>query len=194
MYNFISGTVADKTQNAIIIENGGIGYEIAVTSGTAFDTEIGDFIKLYTYLNVKEDAMNLFGFKVKAEKAMFMHLISISGIGPKVALSILGSVDLKELTVCIVSGNSSGLNRIKGVGKKTAERIIIELKDKIVCDYSDDEFKTAVPAVNDAKIDEAAMYLMAMGITKAEAVRRINAIYSDGMDTEQLVVAALAVK
>lgn len=192
MYNYISGIAGDKTKNAIIVECGGIGYEIFASPATINRVTIGENIKLYTYLNVKEDEMSLYGFTEKAEKTMFLHLISISGIGPKAALGVLGGVDLKELTVSIVTGNSSQLNKIKGIGKKTAERIIVELRDKIVCEYDETGVKPTVAA--EKIVDDAAMYLIAMGMNKSEAVRKIESVFSADKSVEQLVVDALSVK
>lgn len=193
MYNFISGTIADKTENALVVENLGIGYEIFAAKAVIGSLQVGEKVKLYTYLSVKEDEMSLYGFVNKADKTMFLHLISISGIGPKMALSILGGVSIKELTINIVSGNSSQLNKIKGIGKKTAERIIIELRDKITCDYDDLDGQD-VPVTDEKSIDEAAPYLIAMGMTKSEAVRKVKSVWAADMSVEQLVIAALSVK
>ena len=193
MYSFFDGIIADITDNALVIETNGIGYEIFTTARILSSVTVGEKKKIYVYLNVKEDEMSLYGFSNKAEKAMFLHLISISGIGPKLAISILSGVDLKDLAMYIVSGNSSQLNKIKGVGKKTAERIIIELKDKLAGEYkADEELTAAIKPSSD--LEDAVLYLMAMGIAKAEALRRIKIIATEGMTVEQLVVAALASK
>ena len=191
MYSFFDGIIADITDNAVVIEINGIGYEIFSTARILAAAAIGEKKKLYTYLHVKEDELSLYGFTSKAEKTMFLHLISISGIGPKLAISILSGVDLKDLAMYIVSGNSSQLNKIKGVGKKTAERIIIELKDKLSGEYKADGEEEIKPT---ADIEDAVLYLMAMGLTKSEAVRRIKIVAADGMTVEQMVVAALSAK
>lgn len=199
MYNYLYGQITEKETNYIVVDCSGIGYEVNMTSTSLSKIELESEQKIYTYLNVKEDEMSLYGFLNKAEKEMFVHLISISGIGPKLALSIMGGIELNDLAICIVSGNAAALNGIKGVGKKTAERIIIELKDKIVCSAQSAEISTvSVDATDDAVVTDASMYLIAMGINKVEAVRKVKAVLAsedcDKNKLEDIVVKALAVK
>ena len=193
MYSYFEGIVAEITQTSVIIDINGIGYELFSTSGAREQARVGEKIKLFTFLNIKEDEMSLYGFIDKAEKAMFLNLVSISGIGPKLAMSILGGVELSELAGSIVSGNSTRLNKIKGVGKKTAERIIVELRDKLSSEYKDDDAKIPVDVCAE-KTEDAVLYLMAMGLAKSEAGRKVSAVYLPNMTTEQIVVAALAAK
>lgn len=118
MYNYIQGKIVDKTFTSIVVDNNGIGYEIGVSGNTLFDVAVGEITKVYTYLYVREDEMSLYGFSRLEEKKLFMRLIEISGIGPKMAMQILGGYDLKTLTVAIATGDVKTLCKIKGLGKK----------------------------------------------------------------------------
>ena len=131
MYAFLKGVIADKGQNEIVIDVGGVGYQLSCSMTTLQEIPpVGETKKVYTYLSVREDAMELFGFATKEEKSMYLRLLSVSGIGPKVALSILGSMPLRDLTLAIVTGDITALSRAPGVGKKTAQRLALELKEK----------------------------------------------------------------
>ena len=132
MLNYISGTIEYVQSDAVIVDANGIGYEISVNNRFLSKIgSVGDKIKVYVYLAVKEDGAFLFGFIDRAERNMFLRLITISGIGPKLAISILGGISSEELSRCIANGDTKALSSIKGIGKKTAERIILELRDKI---------------------------------------------------------------
>ena len=128
MNSYISGKIVGKSTNGIVIENNGIGYDIGVSGNTLYDVDTGEIAKIYTYLYVREDEMSLYGFSREEEKKLFLRLIDISGIGPKMAMQILGGYDLKTLTVAIASGDVKTLCKIKGLGKKTAELIVLNRK------------------------------------------------------------------
>ena len=131
MIAYIKGKVIDEFEGGVVLENNGIGYEIQCSAGLLqkllTDREGG----VYTYLQVKEDGLSLFGFDNKEEKHMFLKLISISGIGPKMAMSILSGMRVSELATAIATSDVKGLSKIKGLGKKTAEKIVLELHGKI---------------------------------------------------------------
>ena len=131
MIAYIKGKVIDEFDDGVVLENNGIGYEIQCSAGLLqkllTDREGG----VYTYLQVKEDGLSLFGFDNKEEKHMFLKLISISGIGPKMAMSILSGMRVSELATAIATSDVKGLSKIKGLGKKTAERIILELRESV---------------------------------------------------------------
>jgi Holliday junction DNA helicase RuvA len=132
MYAYISGRVAEKGSGELIIETGGVGYALQCSMTTLSQAPAtGENMRCYTYLSVREDAMDLFGFATKEEKAMFLRLTSVSGIGPRTALGVLGSMPLKDLHLAILTGDLNALSRAPGVGKKTAQRITLELKDQI---------------------------------------------------------------
>ena len=192
MYAYIKGRITEASENTLVIEAGGIGYEVAVSSYTASGTKPGADTTLYTYMSVREDGIGLFGFSSRDERSVFLKLISISGIGPKLALAILGGMPPKDLGVCIASGNAAALSSIKGVGKKTAERIIVELKDKMSAEYT----AAAIPERTDLKgvAKEAAEVLIALGYKPDAAESAVAAIYKDGMTVNQTVHKAIGGK
>ena len=186
MINYLVGEIAYKSENLIVIEIGGVGYEISV-SMTTLDSlpPVGSVCKVYTYLNVREDELSLFGFSSVEEKEMFLKLISVSGIGPRVALSILSGIRLSDLAVAIKTGDTKLLSTIKGLGKKTAERIVLELKDKIsVVGLSHEQCEEPL---NESMIDEATEALISLGINKNEAYRLARENSSMCQTTEEII-------
>lgn len=172
MYNYIIGEIAIKSEGLVVLENNGIGYEIAVSMNTldALPCQ-GQTAKVYTFLNVREDAMNLYGFATPEEKNMFLKLTDVSGVGPKVALSILSGIRLSDLAIAIKQEDTKLLSTIKGIGKKTAERIILELKDKIdLVGYDLTKIEKG-ECLNNSSIDEATEVLISLGVGKNEAYR-----------------------
>lgn len=169
MYNYIQGKIVDKTLTAIVVDNNGIGYEIGVSGNTLMDVDMGEIVKIYTYLYVREDEMSLYGFSRLEEKHLFMRLIDISGIGPKLAMQILGGYDLKTLTVAIASGDSKTLCKIKGLGKKTAELIILNLREQVADDIT--LFSDHQDAITGEDIADAVFALESLGLSKTDAVR-----------------------
>ena len=132
MYAYISGTMADMQEGTVVVDNHGIGYEIGVSNTTlASLPSLGKTIKLFVYHSIKEDEEALYGFFSVAEKSMFCRLISVSGVGPKLALSVLSGISVQSLSTCILTGDVKTLAKIKGIGKKTAERIVLELKENV---------------------------------------------------------------
>ena len=194
MYAYLKGTVADKGQNEVVIDVGGVGYLLSCSMTTLQEIPpVGESMKVHTYLSVREDAMELFGFATKEEKSMFTRLLSVSGIGPKVALSILGSMPLRDLTLAIVTGDITALSRAPGVGKKTSQRLALELKEKV--DQSDLD---AVPVsggvytpIQEDAATEALAALQALGYTPAEASKAINQVRGQSNSPNELVRLAL---
>ena len=172
MYNYISGKIVGKTTNSIVVDNNGIGYEIGVSGNTLFDVDMGEIVQIYTYLYVREDEMSLYGFSREEEKKLFLRLIDISGIGPKMAMQILGGYDLRTLTVAIASGDVKTLCKIKGLGKKTAELIVLNLRDAAAEDISGDENGGGGVAGDD--VADAVFALESLGLSKTEAVRAVS--------------------
>ena len=169
MYNYIQGKIVDKTLTAIVVDNNGIGYEIGVSGNTLMDVDMGEIVKIYTYLYVREDEMSLYGFSRLEEKKLFMRLIDISGIGPKLAMQILGGYGLKTLTVAIASGGSKTLCKIKGLGKKTAELIILNLREQVADDIT--LMNDHQDAITGEDIADAVFALESLGLSKTDAVR-----------------------
>lgn len=192
MYAFITGTLASADAAAVVIENNGIGYEIFVSSATLSSAgSVGSRIKLYTYLHVSDDAMKLYGFYSQEEKAMFLKLISVSGIGPKVALQILSGTDVRTLAIAIVNGDAKTLSRIKGIGKKTAERVILELREQVEGDAVSGE--PLVGIGGDGMGQEAAAVLVSLGMSRTDAVKAVNKVMAGGKASslEALITLAL---
>ncbi len=194
MYAYLKGTVADKGLNELVLDVQGVGYLLSVSMTTLQDAPpAGESMKVYTYLSVREDAMELYGFSSREEKAMFLKLLSISGIGPKLALAILGSMPLRDLSLAIVTGDVTALSRAPGVGKKTAQRIALELKEKV----SEGDFAAAPTAhtsftpVQEDAATEALAALQALGYTAQEAARAISQVRGQSDKANDLVRLAL---
>lgn len=191
MYAYIQGTVAEVGENTVVLDVGGVGYELNATASAVYSCAVGAVRRLPTYLVVKEDEMSLYGFADMSEKNMFLRLIAVSGIGPKLALSVLGGMSVRELSRNIASGNSAALLSIKGVGKRTAERIVVELKDKITesCDGAGDAVqKSDLPE----KAEEAVGVLVALGFKPDAAVKAVTAAYKEDMTVNQIVHKAIS--
>lgn len=196
MYAYLKGTVADKGLNELVLDVQGVGYLLSVSMTTLQDAPpAGESMKVYTYLSVREDAMELYGFSSREEKAMFLKLLSISGIGPKLALAILGSMPLRDLSLAIVTGDVTALSRAPGVGKKTAQRIALELKEKV----SEGDFAAAPTAhtsftpVQEDAATEALAALQALGYTAQEAARAISQVRGQSDKANDLVRLALRI-
>lgn len=194
MLSFIDGTIEYIEENIIALLCGGVGYEVIVSNATlARYANSRDTIRLYTFLQVKEDGLTLFGFHSKDERSMFLKLLSVSGVGAKTALGILSGTQLKDLALSIVTGDAAALSKIKGIGKKTAERIVLELKEKV--SSSDLTAGSAVIPNFDPSAgaeSDAVLALMALGITKGEAIRAVNAALTAGKEsTEDIIGYAL---
>ncbi len=193
MIGFIKGTIAETTEGAILLENNGIGYEIAVSNTTLTQISVKQPISLFTYLNVREDGLYLYGFATKEEKNMFLKLISISGVGPKVALGILSGIELNNLIIAIISSDTKTLSKIKGIGKKTAERIILELREGLDVDSSlllegcSDECLETM----DKDAMDAIGALRGLGIAQNEAVKAVRAAKAKASNIEELISIAL---
>ena len=194
MYAYLNGKVAEKGQNSLVIDVNGVGYLLSVSMNTLQETPpVGESMKVYTHFSVREDAMELYGFATPEEKRMFTRLNTISGIGPKVALSILGAMPLRDLTLAIVTGDITSLSRAPGVGKKTAQRIALELKEKV-----DESDFSAVPVsqgaftpVQEDAAQEALAALQALGYTAAEAAKAVSQVRGQSESANELVRLAL---
>lgn len=187
MYSYITGKVVNKTFSSVVLENNGIGYEIGVSGNTLYDVELGEIAKIYTYLFVREDEMSLYGFSREEEKKLFLRLIDISGIGPKMAMQILSGYDLKTLTVAIASGDVKTLCKIKGLGKKTAELIVLNLREVAAQDVT--EPQGADIAGDD--VSEAVFALESLGMSKTEAVRAASEAKKSVSGTENIIAYCL---
>lgn len=197
MYAFIEGTVAAKSTSEIVIAAGGIGYKIlCTTTALSGAPRIGETMRVYTFLNVREDALELFGFLTLEEHNLFMKLTGVSGIGPRTALAIVGSMPIGDLKLAVVTGDIAMLSRAPGVGRKTAQRIALELKDKFAPEdlITEGGVMPALEASATGSAQEALLALISLGYTQAEAARAISqAQQREGTDAtpDQLVRSAL---
>lgn len=192
MYSFISGTVVCVDDGQIVIENHGIGYQLSVTATTLADAgHVGRNLQLWTYLQVKEDGITLFGFSTREEKDMFLRLLSISGIGPKMAQQILSGCDLKTLALCIATGDVKTLSKVKGLGKKTAERLVLELRDSV-----GGMELTGVAAAGDTGasgglVEDAVAALSSLGFDRAAVLRVVSEVVKETQKLDEVVAIAL---
>ena len=191
MYSYIKGTVEEIYIDSIVVENNGIGYKINVSSNTIMNLQVGEATKIYTQLIVREDDMSLCGFVSREELKMFELLTSVSKIGPKVALSILSFASPAQLGAYILSEDIGKLSKAPGVGKKTAERIVLELKDKV--DKNNIEFEPTLLSQKPTLIsqDESVDALVALGYTLSESKEAVQKCKKDGMNTEAIIKKAL---
>ncbi len=183
MYSYLNGEVVKCEDSNVIMDVGGVGYELAVSAYTLADCKVGQKQRLYTYLQIKEDGIQLFGFSTEEEKKMFLRLISVSGVGCKMAQAVLSGIDSNALAVAIFNGDTKQLNKIKGIGKKTAERLVLELKEKVIVDASaiPQEVHTATTLTKDKQ--DAIAILVSLGKSQADAEKLIEAASKLGATT-----------
>lgn len=191
MYDYIDGKLAFKSPAHVVIDAGGVGYHINISLNTYSQIPEGERCKLYVWLHVKEDAHTLYGFASEGERRLFQHLISISGIGPNTGRMMLSSITPAEIQAAIVQGNVALIQRIKGIGPKSAQRIILELQDKLRKEGPDT--LTVMPASATVK-DEALAALVMLGFVRNAAEKVLDqeiAKYSGVLTVEQLIKFAL---
>ena len=192
MYSYIKGIIEEISLDHVVIDNNGIGYKINASANTIMKLQLGCECKIYTKLIVKEDDMSLCGFYDKEELRMFELLTSISKIGPKVGLGILSFASPKQIGAYILSEDIGKLSKAPGVGKKTAERIVLELKDKI--DKNNVEFEATLLTNKPAVVsqDEAVDDLVALGYSLQESKEAVQKCKKDGLNTEDIIKKSLS--
>ena len=199
MYAYIKGIITDRNDQQIVIENNGIGYLINCPLGISAELGgLGEEITVYLYQSVKEDDISLYGFSSRDQKEMFLKLITVSGIGPKVAHTICASLSAEQIAAAVMSGNVALLTGVKGLGKKTAERIILELKDKLKSQLGSAagvSMKPSAAVVSSAGdqgvMQDAVGALVVLGYKDQEAAEAVAAAYEDGTGLEDLIRKAL---
>lgn len=197
MIRFIKGILEETTDNTIILENNGIGFEVFVPENVmAQMPQTGSEIKIHTYFHVREEAMQLFGFLTKSDLRMFELLITVNGIGPKGALGILSVFSADELRMSIFAGDAKTISKAPGIGKKTAEKLILELKDKISFEDSIQSYANLSSGTdkNEQAIarTDAIEALVALGYSQTESVKVVQSIaLESGMDSETILKEAL---
>ena len=196
MYYYVSGTVAHIEPYLAVVDCGGVGYACRTTAYTLSQIKKGDRAKLFTFLSVREDAMDLYGFASQEELKLFQQLISVSGVGPKAALGILSSSTPANLAMSIITGDEKTLTRAPGVGKRIAQRVILELKDKLakgqtVSGSGESVAMDAVTIIPQNKLSEATAALAVLGYSQAEINMALKGVDIDGQPLEQIIRLAL---
>ena len=194
MFYYLNGVVAEMEANLAVIDCGGVGYACATTNYTLSQLKKGERAKLYTYMNVREDAVELFGFARQSELHSFKLLLGVSGVGPKAALSILSANTPANLAMAVVMGDEKALTAAPGIGKKIAQRIILELKDKLAKEqssFSGDSGAILPVAVPDDKTREAGAALAVLGYSASEVTAALKGIDMDALPLEEIIRQAL---
>lgn len=192
MINHIKGNITYKSPTFIVVETNGVGYHINISLNTYTQIEKLETVKILTLLQIKEDAHTLYGFAEEVERNLFKHLISVSGVGPSIAQLVLSGMQPDEVRVAIIGDNDLAFSKVKGIGPKTAKRIILDLKDKLVKDGGE-ELPTLSPSNNTMR-EEALSALLALGFQKILAQKALNKLLKERTDlktVEALIKAAL---
>lgn len=193
MISFLVGKIEEKSENCLVMDVNGVGYELIISNNTLASLPMeGETCKVLTYLQVSENTgVCLYGFATTEEKTMFMKLITVSGIGPKSAIGVLSGIKLSDLMVAIVSGDSTMLSKIKGLGKKSAERICLELKDKISAVSVDMGPTPLEMNVDEGILNDAVSTLINLGVNKNEAYRLARSKVTQGITAEEIIMKVL---
>ena len=196
MFYHLNGIVSELGQNLVVLECGGIGFALNATLNTVSRLKMGEKAKLYVAESIGETNFDLYGFADKAEKRCFEMLVSVSGIGPKAALSILSHNSPEGLALAIMSGDEKALTVAPGIGKKIAQRVILELKDKVSKEMGSTADilpagRPAVVAVSGGAVNDALAGLSVLGYSSAEIAPALKALDTEGMSAEQIIKAVL---
>lgn len=194
MFAYIKGSLEMKFKNYIVIDVGGLGYKVFM-SENAINTigEIGDFVKVFTYYKVREDDISIFGFKTQEELRMFELLLSVSGVGAKSALVMLSCIEPSEFAIAVISNNIKLLTQIPGIGTKSAQRIILELKDKLKSEQNSEqieESKAKSAKVNET-VQEAISGLMVLGYSRKDIEKAFEHLAVESLSVEDLIKKGL---
>ncbi|MBE6989406.1 MAG: Holliday junction branch migration protein RuvA [Ruminococcaceae bacterium] len=199
MFYYLSGTVAEIEANLAVIDCGGVGYACSTTNYTLSQLKRGERARLYTYMNIntnaKDDVVELFGFASQSELKSFRMLINVNGVGPRAALSILSSTTPANLAMSVVMGDEKALTAAPGIGKKIAQRIILELKDKLAKEQSSGGFEAAgitIPAMQQgSKSSEASAALAVLGYGTQDIAAALRGIDMEALPLEEIIRQAL---
>jgi Holliday junction DNA helicase RuvA len=191
MIAHLQGKLVEKTPTQVVIDCGGVGYHVNISLHTYSLLPATDFIKLFTHLQIKEDSHTLFGFVEKSEREIFKLLLSVSGIGASIARTMLSSLDPKQITNAIASGDVVTIQSIKGIGSKTAQRVILDLKEKVLKLYDLDEVSMSQ---NNTNRDEALSALEVLGFVRKASERVVEKIIKDAPDSSVEYIIKQALK
>lgn len=190
MIAYVKGKVIDEFDGGIVLENNGIGFEILCSASAAARLSRDKEGGVYTYFKTSDDGITLFGFDTKAEKNMFIKLISVSGVGPKLGISVLSGMSLGDLATAIATSDVKSLSRIKGLGKKTAERIILELREKVSENSVGDIIGGSAVGVSlSSEEEDAVIALMGLGFSSQESREAVKQAKLSGAVTVQEVIS-----
>ena len=196
MFSYLHGEIVEYGNSTVVVDVNGVGYEVAVSGYTMADCHLGQKQKLYAYMQVKEDGVTLYGFSTLEEKNMFLRLISVNGVGCKLAQAILSGIDSNSLALAIFNGDTRLLTKVKGMGKKTAERLVLELKEKVVVDAADMVLPiTQNPDLQINKdVQNAIAVLCSLGKSQSDAEKLVEAAAKLGATTaEELINMAFRI-
>jgi len=188
MIGFLRGKLLRKQPPHLLIDVQGVGYEVEAPMSTFYDLpDVGAETVLYTHLSIREDAHVLFGFGSEAERRFFRSLIRVNGVGPKLALTILSGISVDGFVRCVQENDTAALTRLPGVGKKTAERLVVEMRDRL----DDVGAPATLPGAKSHPRDEALSALVSLGYKPQEAAQMLRTIKEDGLSSEELIRRAL---
>ncbi|MCR4654181.1 MAG: Holliday junction branch migration protein RuvA [Eubacterium sp.] len=199
MIGFIKGVIEEITEDSVVVDNNGIGWQVFVPgSSLVGNIRQGEEIKLYTYLSVKQDSLSLFGFLNRDDREVFIRLLDVSGIGPKGALGILSVMSADDLRFAVLSDDAAAIAKAPGIGKKTAQKAVLELKDKFKLDdafekkLAHEQEKAGTAAAQAGAETDAVQALVALGYSGTEAMQAVRKVGAgEDMDSEAILKAAL---
>lgn len=197
MFAYIKGRLEYKSGDYIVVEANGVGYRINTALSTIETIgPVGTEVRVYTHLYVREDIMALYGFLTQEELGMFELLITVSGVGPKAALSLISTLTPSKFSLAVITEDAKALTKAQGIGNKMAQRVILELKDKIrkeqlAAAETGGSQSAVTPVRENTRAAEAISALMVLGYTALEASRAVSAVYSDDMDLEDIIKSSL---
>ncbi len=192
MISYLKGEITWKTPTWIIVETGGVGYQVLISLHTYAQIEPLERVKIYTHLLIREDSHTLYGFAEEGERMLFQHLISVSGVGPSTAQLLLSALAPDDIRSAIIGEQEQVFSKVKGIGPKTAKRIILDLKDKMV--KTSAEAPLSLPAQDNTTRQEALSALLALGFTQIQVQKALNTVLKENPSTrsvEELIKAAL---
>lgn len=193
MFAFLEGTVEEKQKDALVLNVGGVGFLVRTNPGTmAAAGQRGERFRVHTVLVVREDSMEVFGFGSREELQMFNQLTGISGVGPRTALGLLSALSARDIAIAVATNDTKTLSRAPGIGAKTAQRMVLELKDRITQeDMTGPADAPAVDAAQGSAAQEAILALVALGYSGTEAANAVQAVRTQASEANQLVLLAL---
>ena len=192
MIGFLRGVLRRKEPPTLLVEVGGVGYELEAPMTTFYELPaVGESVALHTHLVVREDAHLLYGFMRETQRRQFRALLKVNGVGPRVALAVLSGLNESELIRCVINDDVTRLTQVPGIGRKTAERLIVELRDKLANEPAIAPVVASTAPVERDPLAEAVSALIALGYKPPEASRAVRAVSAQGLSTEEIIRQAL---